>query len=99
MPPPPVTLTFDLISNAIISMFVTYKIITVPYMLDNNPPPAGTGRAFGLVVTVCKPALFCCLTQGLQGGLGMKGEKGIPGFPGPRVSVRNISVNFSLHSA
>jgi len=44
MPPPPVTLTFDLISNAIISMFVTYKIITVPYMLDNNPPPAGTGE-------------------------------------------------------
>ena len=61
--------------------------------------PPGRGRAFGLVVTVCKPALFCCLTQGLQGGLGMKGEKGIPGFPGPRVSVRNISVNFSLHSA
>jgi len=25
--------------------------------------------------------------QGLPGGVGMKGEKGIPGFPGPRVSV------------
>jgi len=35
---------------------------------------------------MCKHAAVC-ITQGLQGGLGMKGEKGIPGFPGPRVSV------------
>lgn len=28
----------------------------------------------------------CCWFQGLRAGRGMKGEKGIVGFPGPRVS-------------
>jgi len=39
----------------------------------------------------CERTLFCT-TQGLQGGIGMKGEKGIPGFPGPRVSISNIYI-------
>jgi len=40
-------------------------------------------------------AVFC-KTQGLQGGLGMKGEKGIPGFPGARVSMCDIYNKFQI---
>ena len=59
--------------------------------IKKSPAPFGFATILYISVFVCEINVMLCffiVLQGYSGNTGMKGEKGVPGIAGPRVSLQ-----------